>query len=344
MALNLHGISAAMFNTPSNYIDSAKYYNDTLQQKIDDTFQYASNTSEIEHEEVIGSNTFIPVLCRVCHAIEPKTGKNLGDDFKDLKFFNNSAPRIVMGDRYRFDGSVWITTNTDNLHYVTKSSIVRRCNNTLNFIDASGNIVREPCIIDYTMKYANFYYNTTTEIPQGTINITVQANDNTEWIDINDRFIINGKPYKTKAVKNYLRNKTDVVMSNPMIEFEMFIDAKSPDDDLTLEIANMNQYKDIYPPKPVVVKNGVVISPETNEIFETKTVVYSCYNYINDVAQPDVFTFTPSGASTQYYNFIALNENSFSIQCLGYSEVPLVIQCLSGVLNKTITINLKGLF
>ena len=87
MALDLRGIKAATFNTPTNYVESVRYYEQNLQDKINDTYQYASDTYEIGQEIVAGTLDFCPLVCRVCHAINPKTGLNLGDDFKDLKFF-----------------------------------------------------------------------------------------------------------------------------------------------------------------------------------------------------------------------------------------------------------------
>lgn len=186
MALDLRGIKAATFNTPTNYVESVRYYEQNLQDKINETYQYASNTYEIGQELVRGTLDFTPLVCRVCHAINPKTGLNLGDDFKDLKFFDVFSHR-TMGERYWFNNSVWITTNTDNYHYNTQSAIIRRCNNTLNLINSNGCIIREPCIVGYSIKYANIYYNTSVEIPQGTIVVTAQNNDITQGININDR-------------------------------------------------------------------------------------------------------------------------------------------------------------
>ena len=88
MANILQGLDAAMFNTPSDYIEAKDKYKADLQYKINDTWWMASDNFKIQIENVMGSRVFTDIICRVNHAIEPKTGLNLGDDFKELKFFD----------------------------------------------------------------------------------------------------------------------------------------------------------------------------------------------------------------------------------------------------------------
>lgn len=368
MALDLRGIKAATFNTPTNYVESVRYYEQNLQDKINDTYQYASDTYEIGQEIVAGTLDFCPLVCRVCHAINPKTGLNLGDDFKDLKFFDVFSHR-TMGERYEFNGSVWITTNTDNYHYNTQSAIVRRCNNTLNYIDTNGKIIREPCIVGYSVKYANIYYNTSVETPQGTIIITAQNNSNTQGMNINDRFILNNQVFKIKSIKDYLRSDTSLGSSVPLIEFELYIDAKSPDDNFELGVANMNKYIGIYPPKPKVL-NEVIVEPEFSKLYQGETRTYTCYYYINNIKQPNEFIFEPKGAHPNLYSLTVIDGNTFTVTCLGKSTNLLVVNCIGdiissdsaivgeavvgtasvgndgivGKLEKEITIDLRGLY
>lgn len=54
MALDLRGIKAATFNTPTNYVESVQYYEQNLQDKINETYQYASNTYEIGQSLFVG--------------------------------------------------------------------------------------------------------------------------------------------------------------------------------------------------------------------------------------------------------------------------------------------------
>ena len=327
MPINKKAIKAATFNTPTNYTESVQYYEQNLQEKINDTYQYASDTYQIRYEKTFGTLDFDNIVCRICHAINPKTGQNLGDDFKDLKFFNVFS-RHIMGERYYFDNSVWITTNTDNYHYNTQSAIVRRCNNTLNFIDSEGNIVQEPCIIGYSLKYANIYYNTLIEVPQGTIVVTAQNNQNTSWIKINDRFIFGTQVFKVKTVKDYLRSDTYENTSVPLIEFEMFVDAISPDDNFDIMVANMGKYSGIYPKQPDPL-NGIITEPNESYIYIGDTINFSCYSYTNGTKTSEEFTFTASGPDQSCYKISILDGNNFSVTCLNKSPKQLVVTCVS---------------
>lgn len=342
MSIDFSGIKAAMFNTPTDYKQSRKYYSDNLQEKINETYQFSSDTYDIGFEKVFGTMKFDNLVCRVCHAINPKTGLNLGDDFKELKFFDLSQKKI-MGERYYFEDSVWITTNTDNYHYVTQSAIIRRCNNTLNFIDSNGKIVREPCIVGYSIKYANIYYNTSIDVPQGTIVVTVQRNDNTLWIDINDRFILNNQVFKVKSVKDYLRSNTENIASVPVIEFEMFVDSISPFDDFENGIANMDKYESIYPPISNIGQE-IVLTPLKRKILQSKTELFECYLYINGEKQENEFSFSFYGVDDQFYKKEILNGNSFSVTCLYKSEKSLYVKCKSGDIEKEFSITLGGIY
>ena len=131
---HIDSIKSAMYNTPYDYKTSEKYYSQMLNEKIQETYEFSSDTFEIEVEETPGTMEFKSIVCRVCHAIEPKTGLQRGDDFKELKFFDLNYPKGI-GTRYRFDNSIWITNNTDNTKFVTKSNVIRRCNNVLKYID-----------------------------------------------------------------------------------------------------------------------------------------------------------------------------------------------------------------
>ena len=326
MSIDLRGIMAATYNTPTNFKESEYYYEKELQYKINETYQYASNTYEIGFEKDFGTLLFSPIVCRVCHAINPKTGSNLGDDFKDLKFFNVFSHR-KMGERYSFQNSIWITTNTDNYHYNTQSAIVRRCNNTINFIDKNGNIINEPCIVDYSLKYANVYYNTVIDVPQGTINVIVQNNSNTNWIAINDRFIFGSQAFKVKTIKDYLRSETFKKKSVPLLEFEMFVDAKAEDDDFENGIANISKYENYYPN----TKNftGIYFTPKDSTVYQGEKQVYQAWYYIKGAKQQNKINFedVTDEKIKENYIFEVIDDNSFSIMCLNRSYDNVEIKC-----------------
>lgn len=342
----LNGLSAAMFSTPSNYIEARTKYHKDFQNKINETWWLASDNYEIQYEPIRGSREFVPIICRVNHAINPKTGLNLGDDFKVLNFFDMESP-ITMGYRFIFDNSWWIVTNSDNYNSSTKSVVIRRCNNTVKYIH-DGRIIEEPCIIDYATKYSNVYYNDVVDIPQGTIDVTCQNNDNSRRITYNDRFIFGSEVYKVKVVKDYLRSETFGYNTNPLISFSMYVDIKSPYDDFESRIANTDYYNTNTSEKPVE-KDGyeIVITPSQNKLIQNEEVKYKCVLYKNGKEATDVFEFIPYGVPEDCYSLNVLDGNNFIVKNKKpYLKNNLVVKCLVHNLDiyKEVEIALRGLY
>lgn len=344
MKNNLRSIKSAMFDCPKDFVSSREYYIHNLQQKIDDTYEWASNNFEIGQEITAGTLNFTKIICRITQAIHPKTGLNRGDDYRELKFLNTSDKRVV-GKRYKFDDSTWICTNTDNYSYSTKSQIVRRCNNQITYINNDGEICYEPCIIDYAMKYSNVYYNNEVDIPQGTIIVITQNNDFTNKIQINDRFIFNNQTFKVKSQINYLRNDTEEIDSVLLKSFEMYVDQVQPDDNMELKIANFSRYKEVYPPRPKII-NGTKISPELHELLQGRSVDFECY-YIEDQVQTEYkYEFITNWYDEDYYEIKILDGNHFTVTNKHKRiDKPLTIKCVcENGQSKEINIILGGLF
>lgn len=339
-------IGAAMSIMPSDYKEARRYYSDMLQAKIDDTWWMAPDNYEIQVENIRGSRVFSPVVCRINHAINPKTGLNLGDDFKELKFLDLEFP-ATMGYRFVFDDNWWIVTNTDNYNAVTKAVVVRRCNNVLKYIH-NGQIVEEPCIVDYAEKYSNIYYNDVQDIPQGTIEVICQNNPNSRRIDYNDRFILGDYVYKVKVVRDYLREKTWVGNSNPLIQFSMYVDTKAPDDDFVHGIASASTYNYNENPSPIPDDSvQIVITPTVDYLLAGETIKYSLHLYKNGKEVPCIFTANASGVPDDYFNIETVNDNTFKITNIKPyygGNLTVVFQAVNEPYHKTIFLSLKGLY
>lgn len=338
-------LSAAMFATPSNYIQAREKYNRDLQAKINETWWMASDNYEIQIESIRGTRQFVPIICRINHAINPKTGLNLGDDFKVLNFFDMDSP-ITMGYRFIFDNSWWIVTNTDNYNSPTKSVVVRRCNNVIKYIH-NGKVIEEPCIIDYATKYSNVYYNDVVDIPQGTIEVICQNNENSVRVHYNDRFIFGQDVYKVKVVKDYLREETFRDNSNPLITFSMYVDIKSPYDDFENGIASMDEYNTNT--TPIVSDKGteIRINPTQAQLILNEVVKYNVQLYDGDVPTGAKFEFIPSGVPEECYELKVLDGNNVTIRNLkSYFKNKLKITCkvIGSEIYKDFEVLLKGLY
>lgn len=330
-----------MSQTPSNYSESKEYYKDALAYKIGDVHEFASNNELIGFEETFGTLVFSDLLCRVNHAINPKTGSNLGDDFKELKFFQLDA-EITMGMRFNFSNSVWIVVNTDNYKYITKSCVVRRCNNVLRYINKHGEIVTEPCVMGYGLVYSNIYRNDPVNAPQGTVDVIVQYNEQSRAIRHNDRFLIGSQAYVVKSIEDTQRTETFNDASYKVLTFQLEIDDIANDDDFVLGVANMDRYKGIYPPAS---SDEVVLSPNQDYILLGDTIKFNCFRYINDVVQEDSFTFVASDVPSDRYEFSVVDGNSFIIKNKKeYLSGKLKISCQSDSISKDFYISLRGNF
>ena len=95
------------------------------------------------------------------------------------------------------------------------------------------------------------------------------------------------------------------------------------------------------------VNSDVVMSPETNYIYEGNKRQYSVYLYENGVAQTDEFTITcnPNTTLSENYIFTQDDENHFTVSnVLREVSSYLTIVCVSGSNSKSFNIYLKGVW
>ncbi len=89
------------------------------------------------------------------------------------------------------------------------------------------------------------------------------------------------------------------------------------------------------------------ILPDVTTILQGDPVqVYTVYKFINDVQQSDTFTFATSGASSANYVKTDISGNSFSIENIEQSNIPLTVRCTDDIdaTYKDIEIELGGLW
>lgn len=344
MALNIQQLKAAMYNTPSNYKNSRDYYSENLSDKIQETYEWAQDTFDAQYETARGSRVYKDIVCRINHAISPITGLNRGEDYKKLIFFDLEQKRYI-GEKFRFQNNTWICTNTDEYEFLTKQSIVRRCNNTIAYKDRkTGYEFIEECIIDYSMKYSTPYFNNVLTIPQGTIIVICQKNQNTDMIDLNDRIIFDTQVFKIKSINNFLREFTNESGQAGLITFECYIDEKAPDDNFITEIANEEDIDYIESTKPNYPE--IIKFPNVDKILQDRSQDYSVY-YYNEYGEKtqQQFTFTPSWIDDNYYILKILDGNNFRITNIHRNtEKPLIIKCSSDKGNLDINITLGGMY
>ena len=340
----LDSINTTMRLVPKDFRQARKQYEYDLSAKIEEEFEMAPNVYKIGVEKVFGTLQFEDYVCRIISAIDPKTGLNLGDDFRRIISKDLNDP-MAMGWRYRFGNNIWIVTNTNNYKDITKSCIIRRCNNVVKWVDKSGVVVEEPCIAGYALKYSNAYYNDLNALPQGTINLTMQNNQNSKRLKINDRLYIGSMVYKVKAVNDFLRQETYNEDSNPLIEFMCTVDIEAPENSDNGNLAS----SDTENKNASEINNNkqtVVFTPDIKSMIAGASKEVKVYLY-NGKHKTDLkFTFSASGVPENNYVFNVIDDNSFTVTNVSsYLQSPLEIKCVcENGIERTMYIILRGLY
>lgn len=238
----LRNITAAMTSDQETFQTYADSQRSLYQTEITTNFEYATDVYTVQEELAKGSMILTDTRVRIVHIIEANTGQKLGDDFKEIIFPDMTHPK-GMGMRYFFDNNYWLTINTDYYHFVTASTVIRRCNNTLNWLMPNGQVHNEVCVIEYADKNDTFEYRPSINIPRGDINIISQCNQYTNMIKVDDRFLFNGQAFRCRFINNYLHNNTLDNDSTPLIYLTMIKDNISAEDDVLNNIASINKYQ-----------------------------------------------------------------------------------------------------
>lgn len=101
----------------------------------------------------------------------------------------------------------------------------------------------------------------------------------------------------------------------------------------------------IYVSEELSNNYDVVISPETQIIYEGETQEYSCILTNNGTETPAIFTVTATGVPTENYELSVIGDNAFKIKNIKrYLGTKLLVTCSSAEYNKTFEVNLRGDF
>ena len=205
-----------------------KAYYEDYAAMLDFSFDNAPNVvyDEIEVEKTYGENDFVTLhRVRVDTILNYNTGIILGDDYKLFLFDSSFDVEPFYGMKFRWKNSYWLVINTNAYASVPNTVEVRRCNNVLRFFDSDGNKIYEPCIMDYTLRFANNEDTMTITVGNGEQKVWCQRNKRTTQIKANDRFLF-GSPEQRVAfrlyaggTKNYLNTETLNDESPTLIEF-----------------------------------------------------------------------------------------------------------------------------
>lgn len=236
MDLSMYDSLRALIETPK------EHYINQMQALVDDRWENSTQTSfDVQIQKNIGSDAYIDVEISIDAAIDMGTGYKKGDDFKVFSH-RDITTETPIGLMYKFANNYWITINTNNLASPVSSFEVRRCNNTLRWVNPYNGFINEvPCALDYELSSPQPLKDKDVITANGHVLVTVQGNELTKTITKNQRFIFNGQPFKVVGIQSLLNDDVDVYESN-LFYIDMFLDMEQEEDDLVNNIANKTEY------------------------------------------------------------------------------------------------------
>jgi hypothetical protein len=199
MSYNYKYIPASQAAQPAGGTDPKKQYVDLFQETLNQQFYNSSDWWNIEEETAIGSQVYQPMDVRITTLINAETGLKLGDDWKSL-LFRDIDHEIELGKYYKFDNNYWLTINTEVIKNLAGTATIRRCNNTLRWLDEkTGAYYIEPCSIEYMVKEPRDYATGGSPFmtPGGFVKIFTQFNERTNLINENQRFLFGNREHWT---------------------------------------------------------------------------------------------------------------------------------------------------
>lgn len=225
-----------------------KEYVDTFQETLNQQFYNSSNWWTIQEETAVGSQEYEDTDVRIEGVINADTGLKLGDDWKTL-LFKETTHDTVLGKHYTFDDNTWLTINTTVFKSLTTTCTIRRCNNTLRWVDENtGVYYEEPACLEYLIKEARNYATGGSPFitPGGFLKIEMQFNDRSRLINQNQRFLFGNVNhwacYKIigSGINDYKNAKTYDNNSAKVLSLDLVADFVNEElDDTTNGIANV---------------------------------------------------------------------------------------------------------
>lgn len=331
-----HYVNSRAIRKPPN-----ERYLQQKQAEVDALWENWTQTSfNVLKQKELGSDIFEPCEVSVDLAIDIGTGFKKSDDFKVLSH-RKIDTKHDLGMLYQFSDNYWITINDGDIASPTSTIEVRRCNNSLKWMDkiGDGTVLVEPCAIEYEISSPFPQKDKDVIVANGHAVIICQNNEHTATIEKNDRFIFNSQPFKVAAINNVLLD--DYSHINGLMYIDAYLDMIEDDDNLELGIAN---YFEVHEPEPdPPLPEEIKIDPSFSEIRQNEQRTFEVYLTRGGAKQPDVVNITTSGASKNV-TLSYVDTNTFSLTCNMPSGQPLILTLESGGVTTIKEIKLKSYF
>ena len=219
-----------------------EHYTQHMQALINNRWKNSTQTSfKVWQEEPYASGEWKRTQVSIDTAIDIGTGFKKGDDFKVFSH-RDISKEIALGTMFKSERDYWLTINTNAFASTINSCEVRRCNNTMKWINPNNGFVYEQkCCIDYEYSSPQPSKDKDVVVASGHIFVLVQGNDLTRSLRKNQRFIFNGQAFKLMAWQTLLNDEANKADSN-LLYLDLYLDLEKPSDDLVNNVANAGDY------------------------------------------------------------------------------------------------------
>ena len=337
-----------------------KHYTEHMQALINDRWDNSTqNSFNVWQEIPFASGKYEKVDVSIDTAVEIGTGFKKGEDFKVFSH-RDISHEVQLGTMFKTDSDYWICINTNAFASPINSCEVRRCNNTLKWINPDNGYVYEQwCVIDYELSKPQPLQDKNVVVASGHIVVIVQGNELTLGIQKNQRFIFNGQPYKLASFQTMLNDHADQSFTN-LIYMDMYLDLEKASDDMYNMIADAKDYQydiDIIPDfteqvsgftgkmKAVTYLNGKIVDRIIEWSGSDNVEIDSKGNYtlIGEAGETAYITATLIGKPVKG---MLLNDKSMKLmtnrnQFLeAYSKPKIPLEFYSGLVSVTQVINI----
>ena len=228
-------------NSPANTSPKYSKYNDEATAYYHEYAPYASNVfdAEIQGLDYNDFYKWTKVHLRSSNVINPSTGENLSTSWQSILILDRKVDFIPIGAYVKYNNSIWIVYNPDNIASPTGNTIVIRCNTTYNTLDYYGNLVKTPMFYAKgTVLASSPYYMEFSATLDGYQHVIMQLNEVTEQITNNTRIILGKSAFGMYGVSDFPEEFTGDPNSCHIFRADLRLQETVESDDLVNHVAD----------------------------------------------------------------------------------------------------------
>ena len=232
-------------NSPANTSPKYSKYNDEATAYYHEYAPYASNVFDAEIQGLDYSDFYkwTKVHLRSSNVINPSTGENLSTSWQSILILDRKVDFIPIGAYVKYNNSIWIVYNPDNIASPTGNTIVIRCNTTYNTLDYYGNLVKTPMFYAKgTVLASSPYYMELSATLDGYQHVIMQLNEVTEKITNNTRIILGKSAFGMYGVSDFPEEFTGDPNSCHIFRADLRLQETIEADDLVNHVADAKYF------------------------------------------------------------------------------------------------------